>query len=222
VKLKGYVLDRRGLVQVKFRITPVELVVVPRATYAEWIARKYLAGTRESILPLISTINLINVLSVLRQGSEYYGNRAYQPRDNLKNELIVREYNELSRQNAVILVNLTAGDIEEADKLAYNILATALSLAHAQIPAALAVYNHEEVVLSTASLPPPNLVARALQIIKDIKIIQDPARFLNPPDIRRLAADILRLQSTKSESGQVLRRLLQMEMRSLQMLMPWQ
>jgi hypothetical protein len=225
VKLKGYALDRWGLTQVKFEVTPVELVIIPRARYAEWIARKYLAGAQTGVLPLISSTGLIKPLYGFRRGVEYYGNREYQPGDSLRNidwkhtykynELIVKEYSEFPTQTAVMLINLTARDAEEADKLAYNILATALSLAQEKIPAALAAYNQKETVLTTVSLTSPDLVARALQIIKQIEIVHHPERYLNPPDIRRLKANIHRLQAAESEPSQKLRKLLQLEYRNL-------
>ena len=77
----------------------------------------------------------------------------YQPGDNLKNidwkhsvkynELVTREFFEIQGQPVILLINLVAGDTEETDKLAYNIIVAALSLAQDGIPAALAAYDDQ-------------------------------------------------------------------------------
>jgi uncharacterized protein (DUF58 family) len=130
IKLDACVIDPWGLSQIRFEISPVKLVVIPRARYADFLARKYLSGSKTGRLPLVSNVGAVRSLYGLRQGIEFYGNRMYQPGDNLKNidwkhsvkynELVTREFFEIQGQPVILLINLVAGDAEETDKLAYN------------------------------------------------------------------------------------------------------
>jgi hypothetical protein len=225
VKLKGYVVDPWGLTQVQFEIEPVKLVVIPRARYAEWLARKYLSGTKPGMLPLISNISSTKPLYGLRRGIEYYGNKMYQPGDSLKNidrkhsvkynVLVSKEFSDIQAQPAIILINLVAGNTEEMDKLVYNIIVTAMNLAQDSIPAAMAVYHDEDILLTTRSLASNNLVTSALQIVKNIVIKPALLKYLTPPDVIRLRANISRLSQTESQPAKTLRELLRLEYKNL-------
>ena len=225
IKIKAKAIDCWGLFQISFELEPVNLYVIPRARYAAWLARKYLTGTKVGALPLISNIEAVKQIYGLRRGVEYYGSQLYQPGDSLKNidwkhslkynELISKEFTEFHGQSAVILINLAVGNAEEADKLAYNIIVTAVSLAQENIPAALAVYNHEGVKSTTAILQPRLLLVRALQVAQEIVTFTNPSKYLNPPDVTRLRGNISRLRFTDSESARVLSQLLQLEYENL-------
>lgn len=225
VSLKGYAFDRWGLFMLQFNLEPVELMVVPRAKYAEWMARKYLTGTKAGMLPIISNFGVIKPNYGLRRGVEYYGNRMYQPGDSLKyinwkasckhNELVVKEFNEVQAQPAIILINLVAGDAEQMDQLSYNILVAAMSLAQENIPSALAVYNHESVVMTTGTLSSQELISHALEVVKRVTVISNPVRYLSPPDVQRLRANANRLRLVESQPAGVLRELMQIEYKSL-------
>jgi hypothetical protein len=223
--ISACIIDPWGLSQVRFEITPVKLVVIPRARYADYLARKYLAGSRFGRLPLVSSVGTIRSIYGLRQGIEFYGNRMYQPGDNLKNidwkhsvkynELVTREFFEIQGQPVILLINLVAGDAEETDKLAYNIIVAALSLAQDGIPTALAAYDDQDVILSTPSLAAQELTVRALEIVKEIVTRENTAKSLNPPDVARLQANIRRLSEAESTPAGVLRELLQIELKNL-------
>jgi hypothetical protein len=225
IKLNACFIDPWGLSQARFEISPVKLVVIPRARYADWLARKYLSGSRFGRLPLVSNVGAIKSLYGLRQGIEFYGNRMYQPGDHLKNidwkhsvkynELVTREFFEIQGQPVIILINLVASDAEETDTLAYNIIVAALSLAQDGIPAAIAAYNNQGVVLSTPSLGAQELTIRTLEIVKEIVSQENTVKSLNPPDVGRLRANIRRLSQVESQPAGVLRELLQIELKSL-------
>jgi hypothetical protein len=225
VKLKGQATDRWGLVRVRFELEPIRLYVIPRARYAAWLAKKYLAETKQGTLPLISNIAALKPIYGLRRGVEYYGSQLYQPGDSLKNidwkhsfkynELITKEFAEFHGRTAIILINLAAGNEEEADKLAYKIIVTAISLAREDIPAALAVYNHEGVELTTNVLQPQQLLLRSLQVAKRMVVFIDPVKYLNPPDVARLRANINRIRFAESKASSVLAQLLQLEYKNL-------
>jgi Protein of unknown function DUF58 len=149
----------------------------------------------------------------------------YQPGDNLKNidwkhsvkynELVTREFFEIQGQPVIILINLVASNAEETDALAYNIIVAALSLAQDGIPAAIAAYDDQGVVLSTPSLAAQELTIRTLEIVKEIVSRENTVKSLNPPDVGRLRANIRRLSQAESQSAGVLRELLQIELKSL-------
>jgi hypothetical protein len=224
-KLEAYATDRWGLTQVRCTLEPVQLHVIPRARYAVWLANKYLAETKVGMLPLISNVSAIKFAYGLRRGVEYYGNQLYQPGDSLKNidwkhsikynELITKEFAEFQGQSAIILINLAVGNAEEADKLAYKTVVTAISLAVENIPAALAAYNHEGVRLVTTVLQPLELVRRSLQVVREIVTVESQMKYLNPPDVTRLMANMSRLRSVESEASRVMLELLQLEYKNL-------
>jgi hypothetical protein len=225
IKLDACAIDPWGLSQIRFEISALKLVVIPRATYADYMARQYLSGSKTGRLPLVSSVGAIQSLYGLRQGIEFYGNRMYQPGDNLKNidwkhsvkynELVTKEFFEVQGQPVIMLVNLVTGSAEESDKLAYNIIAASLSLAQDGIPTAIAAYDDQEVVLSTRGLAAQELLVRALEVVKEIVQRENTAKSLSPPDVARLRANIRRLGQTESHPAAVLRELLQIELKSL-------
>jgi hypothetical protein len=149
----------------------------------------------------------------------------YQPGDSLKNidwkhsvkynELVSKEFFEIQAQPVIILINLVANDAEETDKLAYNIIVSSLSLAQDGIPAALAAYDDNGVILTTSSLIGQELAVRSLEIVKEIITKESATKSLNPPDVSRLRANIRRLNDTESRPAEALRDLLQIEFKSL-------
>lgn len=106
---------------------------------------------------------------------------------------------------------LVVSDAEEADKLAYKIITTALSLARENIPAALAVYNNEEVKLTTGVIPPSQLLLTSLQVAKEMVTLVNPTKYLNPPDVVRLRGDIRRLRPVPGQAARALTQLLEIE-----------
>jgi len=225
VRLNAYAVDRWGLIQTRFELSPIRLYVIPRARYAAWLARKYMAETRPGALPLISNIGTLRTTYGLRRGIEYYGSQLYQPGDSLKsidwkhslkyNELITKEFAEFHGQSAIVLINLVVNDAEEADKLAYKIIVTALSLAGENVPAALAAYDNEGVRTTTTTLRPRQLLLQSLEVAREIVTFINPVRYLNPPDLSRLRANMKRVQFVESESSTILAQLLQLEYSNL-------
>lgn len=226
VVLRGGYLDRWGLIESTFDLNPLGLYVIPRARYAAWLARKYLEGTNPGALPLLSTSGVFRAAAASRTGIEYYGNRPYQAGDSMKsidwkhsaklNELVSKEFNELKGQPALILINLAVTDEEEADTLAYNIITVALSLAQEGIPSSLAAYDQDGVRLITPALPPRAILSRALGVAQRMVSFVSPLKYLAPPDVARLRADLFRLRSVDSDPARALASLLEIEYRSLE------
>ncbi|MFC2060602.1 DUF58 domain-containing protein [Chloroflexota bacterium] len=223
-QLQVSIIDARGFIQVNQLIEPVELQVIPRARYAEWLAMKYLeetgtGATATAVMPPKA------VLAATR-GGEYSESRIYQPGDSLRDidrkhtmklsQLIVKEYLDTGGQVAIIAVNLSVTDAEEADKLAFNLITTALTLAHEAIPTVLAIYNHQEVVLATTTMNPREALKRTLSLVKDIISVEFAHRFLQLPDIGKLRRNITQLKQVTSEPGQRLLGMLDFEYRAIE------
>ncbi len=165
-QLRASVIDPWGFIQVNQVVEPVELSVIPRVRYAEWLAWKH-------------SLKL--------------------------NQLIVKEYVEAGEQVAIIAVNLSVSDAEEADKLAFNLITVALTLAQEAVPTALAVYNHQQVVLTTAITAPRETLRHTLSLVKDVTSVEFAHRFLQPPDIGKLKRSITLLkQATPGATHQLL------------------
>jgi len=225
VKLIAFVTDRWGMLQYRCEITPIKLYVIPRARYAAWLAQKYLEGTRQGSLPLVAALQPFQLQNARQGGVEYYGTKPYQSGDSLKsidwkhslkfNELVSKDFREFYGRAALVLVNLVAADAEEGDKLASNIITTALSLARENIPAVIASYNNEQVSIVSPLLSYRNLVAQALKVAQNITYLEIDKRYLRAPDISRLRANLMRTRSGQSDTAAVLARLFQIEYRSL-------
>ena len=125
--------------------------------------------------------------------------------------MIIKQYIEASERVAIIAINLSVSDSEQADKLAYNLISAALTLAQEHIPTALAAYNHEKVVAVTPVLNPREIVQRTLALVKDITIVGFAPRVLQPPDLARLKRDISQLKLASSEPAKRLLNILSFE-----------
>ncbi|MFP4641259.1 MAG: DUF58 domain-containing protein [Dehalococcoidia bacterium] len=218
--------DRWGLIHFPFKIKPVSLYVIPRARYAAWLARKYLEGSKIGTLSLPSTQAALRATVGSRVGIDYSGSRPYQPGDSLRmidwkhsvklNELVSKEFSEFKGRPALLLVNLSATDAEEADKLASDIITTALSLAQEDIPCALAAYDHDTVKFTTSTLPPRTCLVKALGIAEQMVSFVSPLKYLAQPDVARLRTNLSRLRQIENKSAEALASLLDIEYRNLE------
>jgi uncharacterized protein (DUF58 family) len=225
VDVQVYAFDCWGLTQTRFKMTPLRLLVIPRARYAGWLAKRYLESTKPGMLPMISNVSTIKPLYGMRRGVEYYGSQLYQPGDELKsidwkhsakyNKMITKEFIEFHGQPAIMLVNLAAVDAEAADELAQKTIITALSLAREQIPTVIAAYDQNGLKLVTSTLQPVQTVVRALEITGHITVFENPARYLYGADITRLRANISRLAAVEGHESTGLAKLMAIEYQQL-------
>jgi hypothetical protein len=200
---------------------PLALHVIPRAKYAEWLAMKYLeqAGTG-------SGENLVPEARAPRRGTEYLDSRGYQPGDEMRNidwkhtvkfnQLTVKEFIEAGGQTAIIGVNLSVADAEEADKLAFDLITTALTLAQEMVPTALAAYNHEQVVRTTAAGDPKDALKHSIALVNNIAQVELGQRFLQPANLSRLRRNLGILRGATSQPAQKLLSILDFEYRAIE------
>jgi len=222
-QLRLSAIDPWGLFRVNQAIEPVELHVIPRARYAEWLAMRYLEET-QARGAVATTTPEASMLP--KRGVEYFSSRDYQPGDELRyidwkhtlkfKRLVIKEYIAAGQQSAIVGVNLSVSDIEEADKLAFNLITTSLTLAQEAIPTALAVYNHQEVVLVTPFISPREIVKKALALIREINCVEFAHRFLQPADIGQIRRNIVLLKQTSSQPAQQLCNILNFERRAIE------
>lgn len=223
-QIRVSVVDPRGLVQADRVVEPVELHVIPRARYAEWLALRYLEQT--GVAGTTAMAPLTEATPKRVSGAEYFDSRDYQPGDSLKhvdwkhtlklNQIIVNEYAESGGQSSIIAVNLLVADAEEADKLAFNLITAGLTLAGESIPAALAVYNRQEVVLTTPVMDPREILKHLLGLVKDLTPAEFARRSLQPPDIGRLRRNVRLLEQAESQPARRLLNMLSFEYRAVE------
>jgi len=217
------VVDPRGLVRVDQVVEPVALHVIPRATYAEWLAMRYLeqTGTRGTV---VSTAPEPSPMP--KRGTEYFDSRGYQPGDELRrvdwkhtvklNQLTIKEFVEAGGRTVIIGVNLSVSDTEEADRLAFDLITTALTLAQETVPTSLAAYNHEAVILTTTPIDPREMLKQALALVNSITLVEPGGRVLQPADISRLRRNIVRLKEATSQPAQQLMQILDFEYQAIE------
>ncbi|MFQ6122393.1 MAG: DUF58 domain-containing protein [Dehalococcoidales bacterium] len=223
-QLRISAIDPWGFIQLNQLVEPVGLHVIPRAKYAEWLAMRYLEQT--SIGATAATTMSPKAKLMPKRGVEYFDSRAYQPGDQLRdidwkhtlklNQLISKEYIEAGEPAAIIAVNLSVSDAEAADKLIFNLITTALTLAQETVPTALAVYDHQRVILTTTVIHPREILKQTLSVIKDISLVEFTQRFLQLADISRLKRDISQLKQATSEPAQRLLNMLNFEYQAIE------
>ena len=216
--------DLRGFVQICQTFEPVELRIIPRAKYAEWLARKHLEQSGEGM----TTAALMQLQTIIKPqgGTEYQESRDYTPGDQLKNidwkhtlrlnQLIVKDYTNDEESATIIAVNLAVADAEEADKLSFKLVTAALTLARENIPTALAAYNHRDVVLCTNITKPDEVLKQALSLLREITPVKTVNRHLEIADITDIKRNINQLKKAKSEPAQRLLSILDFKYRSIE------
>jgi hypothetical protein len=221
-----FCMDQWGLLKTRQKIEPLKLYVIPRARYAEWLARKYLEETAPGPETQSFTEIPISIKMMYTHGVEYNTSQLYQPGDSMRDidwkhttkigQVIVKKYTEDTRRMAIIAANLTGADAEEADKLVYDLITSALTLARAIIPTSIAAYNHECVLAATPYLEPRNLVRKALELGQQVVPVTPVKRYLHPTDIRQLRTSIKQLEGKTMEAVKKLRNILEIEMKAIE------
>jgi uncharacterized protein (DUF58 family) len=227
LELRASVMDPWGLLQTNQTLGGIDLYVIPRARYAEWLARRYLERTRPGAAGAAWAAAPPRTPQRVTGRVEYLDSRLFQAGDSLRDmdwkhtaklgQLIVKEYTGSRGQMALLVVNLAVADAEEADWLAYAFLTTCVTLAREALPVALVAYNRDEILTTTRpSIDPRETVKKALELAQRVVVVEPVERVLHLPDIRRLRRAITQLQQTGSEPAGRLAEILGFEYEALQ------
>jgi len=218
-------IDPWGLTSVCAEADLVHVRVIPKAVYAAWLARRYLQEAQRGALAPVTVSDSPQHGSV-RRGLEYVGARPYEPGDGLKDlfwkhtlklqQYIVKERRDDWGTPVLIAANLATGTPEDADRLAYELLTSTLTLAQEGVPLSFAAYTDAEVVRVSPPLSPRPAVMAALELIERICIVPQPLRILESPQVLRLRRMISRLLETPSVPATRLARILTFEYRALE------
>ncbi len=210
VAINATVTDPWGFVSVGQVLYPLDVHVIPKARYAEWLAEKYLEQAAAGYYPSMATPP-IRVQKPSRRGVDYYGSREYQPGDRVKDvdwrhtfrlqELVVKEFAGGQVQPAIIVADLTAKDAEDADELAYSLITSALTLAREGVPVAMAAFDSGGVVESAGLASPREALIRSMVLTKRIAVAPPAGRVLQPVDPLRLRRDIHLVGAGEQGSG---------------------
>lgn len=185
VTLWASVADTLGLVHAGQRLTIAELNVIPRARVARWVVEEFLEHRGGGVgMRALSGEAAGFVAS--QGGVEYVSSHAYAPGDSLQSidwkhtarlqHLVVKSFDDSAKSPGVLLVNLSVMNADEADRLVYEFLSAALTVASISQSAAVAVYNQLGDHRLSPALDGRLLVRRALE---------DSARVHSAPAWRR-------------------------------------
>jgi hypothetical protein len=221
LQIQATTMDPWGLTKTNQKLQPIELHIIPKAKYAQWLAKKFLEQTATSGTITAATRLPSRAIWFAKQGVEYQGSRIFQPGDRLKNvdwkhslilnELISKEFEGTQRQPTIIAANVTVENAEEADKIAFNFVMTSLTLAIEALPTALAIYNCEEVLAATPMGNPRETLKEALKLSRKITLVDHAEKALQSTEVWRLDRFIRQLEKAKTESAQKLQEILQLE-----------
>jgi uncharacterized protein (DUF58 family) len=189
IQLAGSTLDVRGLIQNTQLIETIELHVLPRAKYAEWLAKKFLEHSGVGASATAATSQL-KAAKLARKSVEYYGNRPYQPGDRLREidwkhtymlgELVAKDFEGTHKQPTIIAANFDTDSAEKADRLAYNVIVSALTSAIEALPSGTAFFNHDAVISAAGPADSRETIKKALKYTGLIKVRPQPMRILQP------------------------------------------
>jgi len=219
IQLKAAYFDSRGLIETNQVLTPLDLHIIPRAKYAQWLANKFLEQTSSGSGLLLSAGS--NPKGA-KGGVEYYGNRPYQVGDKERDidwrhsymlgDLIVKEFSGARGEAGLIVADLTAKDLEAADKLAYNLVMSALTLAVEGLPSAIAAYNEAEVVAVARLDDSRETLKSALEVTAKITVVEPKKRVLHPIESVRLKRSIAQLTGAQGDASRRLSEVLMLEL----------
>jgi uncharacterized protein (DUF58 family) len=198
IEMRAVGSDALGLVRVVQRLEVARLNVIPRARIARWAAMEYLehrgaAGEWQSLLS-----SEVSHLLSSSTGVEYVASRQYVPGDSLMSidwkhtaklrSPVVKTFEDGARPPGVVVVNLSAGNAEEADRLVYELLSAALTVAVLSHRAAFVTYGGTRLHGDVAPvLAGDDLVRRALGACAHVVVAPDVwRRWLWPASLQEI------------------------------------
>jgi uncharacterized protein (DUF58 family) len=197
--------------------------VIPRATYAVGLARRYLERTAGSQLTA-AALRETQGAGGTRGGLDYYGARPYEPGDPLRDvfwkhtlklrQLVMKERRGEYGEAVILAVNVWGSDAEDLDRASFTTLLSALTLAREGVPMVFATYTDETVLSVTPVLAPRQAVLHALNLVGTMREVSRPTRILPPAHLARLRRRVERLTASQADPALRLARVLQFEYRA--------
>jgi len=225
VQLEVVLIDRWGLMSVSRTVHAVSLEVVPRTRGAERVARLFLQGAvGAGGLTGTELSGVVRRFLTGMRGVEYQSSRLYAPGDRLHDidwkhtarleRLTTKEYAQDASSAGIIAVSLLAGNADEADRLAFELLSAALAVARLAFSARVVSYGRSEYELS-ATLGDRALVRESLDVMRRIVVAPAARRVLRVAGVQRVAGAKARLEGVSAPAAVRMRELLGLEERAV-------
>ncbi len=227
IRVVSVVSDGWGLLCVRQELTVLHIDVIPRARVARRAARVFLEGGGNASglsTPALSGA-VRRFLSSRGGGVEYLSSRLYASGDRATDidwkhtaklqTLTVKTYADDSNQSGLLAVNLVVSDAEEADRLVYELLSAALTVAQMSLRCSIASYDEGEVHTLSAPLDGKELVKQALAVGRELVPGPRWSRVLKVVSLHDIALARARLQGVESDAGVGLWEILGLEEQAL-------
>jgi len=188
--LSASVTDVLGLIHLGQSLDVARLNVVPRARVARWAAEEFLERREGGLDSGRILSGQVAGFLAGQAGVEYLSSRMYQPGDSLLSvdwkhtarlqSLVVKTFDDGARSAGMFLVNLSATSVDESDRLVYEFLSAALTVASMSHSASLAVYDDSGDGHLSPVLDGYRLVKEVLASCADVRVVPEWRRELRP------------------------------------------
>lgn len=225
VRAAAWAVDPWGLTGVRQTVDLASLHVIPRSSYAAWLAQRYLARTVPGALGPVPATTESPRVPLQRRGVEYRGARFYEPGDALREifwkasvrlrRTVVKDRRDDPGTPVALLIDLDTRTEDDADWLASTIVMAALTFAQEGVPIAFGAYSREAGASVVPLQAPREAVRTALDLTVRIRRVAGGVRVLGPLPFRTLRRRIMKLDAASSGPAKRLARLLRIEVEAL-------
>lgn len=204
IKLSALVYDNRFLLMREIKFCEIKLNVIPRAKVALWLVSKAISRGFEGPLGYGTSEKPSRV------GIEYLTSREFMPGDiprfidwkkTLKfHEVYVKEFSDIRESPIILVINLITSNIEEADKLAYLFLTTALTLALRGFALGILAYKGNELVSFYEPAKGKEALLNSIKVIGLIRVSNE-SFIINPnafmfDELKRVLNSLMEIKKT--------------------------
>jgi len=213
VTARACISDPLGLLAAGRNVQLVSLTVIPRARALERAALQFLEGRSGSGATMSAAASEALPHLLLRDsGVEYAGSRTYMPGDRLRSidwkhsaklqRPVVKRYLNETYSNGILLVNRTVADVDQADRLVYELLSAALTLAREGLGAAVVTYQGSGDFPAHAQvLSGRGLVQHALDVARGLVLDSPYPRLLETRSLQALTGFRARITADNTDAA---------------------